>query len=60
MASVFLGNLKTVATEVKRYQIEDEVCSSWAALAAEEDSQGRVTGTLLVEAEEGRGGERGG
>ena len=32
--------------------------SSWAALAAEEDPQGRGIGTLLVEA--GAGGEGGG
>ena len=47
-----------------RSQIEDAVGSSWAALAAEEDPQGRGIGTLLVEAGaggEGRGGEgRGG
>ena len=35
--------------------------SSWAALAAEEDPQGREIGTLLVEAGAGgRGGGRGG
>ena len=32
--------------------------SSWAALAAEEDTQGRGKGTLLIEA--GAGGGRGG
>ena len=45
-------------------QIEDAVGSSWAALAAEEDPQGRGIGTLLVEAGagggEGRGRGRGG
>ena len=61
-----LEELKIVATEAKRSQIEDAVGSSWAALAAEEDPQGRGTGTLLVEAGaggggggEGRGGEGG-
>ena len=34
--------------------------SSWAALAAEEDPQGRGVGTLLVEAGAGGGGGRGG
>ena len=55
MASVLIKELKTVATEAKRSQIEDAVGSSWAALAAEDDPQGRGIGTLLVEA-----GERGG
>ena len=50
--------LKIVATEAKRSQIEDAVGSSWAALAAEEDLQGRGIGTLLVGA--GAGGGRGG
>ena len=58
--------LNIVATEAKRSQIEDAVGSSWAALAAEEDPQGRGIGTLLVEAGAGGGGgggegrERGG
>ena len=39
-------------------QIEGAVSSSWAALAAEEDSQGRGIGTLLVEAGAGGGGRR--
>ena len=59
MASALLEELKIVATEAKRSQIEDAVGSSWAALAAEEDSQGRGMGTLLVEAGAG-GAERGG
>ena len=59
MASALIEELKTVATEAKRSQIEDEVGSSWAALAAEEDSQGRGIGTLLVEAGEGEGRGRG-
>ena len=68
MASTLLEELKIVATEAKRSQIEDAVGSSWAALA-EEDPQGRGIGTLLVEAGaggrggggggEGRGGEEG-
>ena len=41
MASALIEELKTVATEAKRSQIEDAVGSSWAALAAEEDPQGR-------------------
>ena len=49
-----------MATEAKRSQIEDAVGSSWAALAAEEDSQGRGIGTLLVEAGAGGGGGEGG
>ena len=65
MASTLLEELKTVATEVKKSQIEVAVGSSRAVLAAEEDPQGRGIGTLLVEAgaggEWGRGGgDRGG
>ena len=45
-----------MATEAKRSQIGDAVGSSWAALAAEEDPQGRRIGTLLVEAGAGGGG----
>ena len=60
MASTLIEELKIVATEAKRTQIEDAVGSSWAALAAEEDPQGRGIGTLLVkrEQEEGGGGGR--
>ena len=58
MASALLEELKIVATEAKRSQIEDAVGSSWATLAAEEDPQGRGIGTLLVEA--GAGGRGGG
>ena len=60
MASALLEELKILATEAKRSQIEDAVGSSWAALAAEEDSQGRGIGTLLVEAGTGVGGRGGG
>ena len=66
VASALIEELKIVATEAKRSQIEDAVGSSWAALAAEEDPQGRGIGTLLVEAGAGGGGgggegrERGG
>ena len=61
MASALLEELKIVATEAKRSQIEDAVRSSWTALAAEEDPLGRGIGTLLVEAGAGgRGGGRGG
>ena len=60
MASALLEELKIVATEAKRSQIEETVGSSWAALAAEEDPQGRMIGTQLVEAGEGGGGGGGG
>ena len=56
MASANIEELKIVATEAKRSQIEDAVDSSWAALAAEEDPQVRGIGTLLVEAGAGGGG----
>ena len=59
MASALIEELKIVATEAKRSQTEDTVGSSWAALAAEEDPQGRGIGTLLVEAGAGGGGGRG-
>ena len=60
MASALLEELKIEATEAKRSQIEDAVGSSWAALAAEENPQGRGIGTLLVEAGAGGGGGEGG
>ena len=60
MASAFIEELKIVATEAKRTQTEDAVGSSWAALATEEDPQGREIGTLLVEAGAGGGGGGGG
>ena len=50
VASALIGELKTVATKTKISQIEDVVGNSWAALAAEEDPQGRGIRTLLVEA----------
>ena len=56
MASALIEELKIVATEAKRSQIEDAVGSLWAALAAEEDPQGKGIGTLLVEAGAGGGG----
>ena len=59
MASALIEELKTVAAEAKRSQIEDAVGSSWAALAAEEDAQGRGIGPLLVEAGAGGGGAEG-
>ena len=58
MASELLEELKIVATEAKRSQIEDAVGISWSALAAKEDPQGRGIETLLVEA--GAGGWGGG
>ena len=60
MASALIEELKIVAIEAKRNQIEDAVGSSWAGLAVEEDPQGRGIGTLLVDPEAGgRGGEGG-
>ena len=63
MASALIEELKTVAPEAKRSQIEGTVGSSWAALAVEENAERRGIGTLLVEAGaggvEGRGGEGG-
>ena len=59
MALALLEELKIVATEAKRSQIEDAVGSSWAALAAEDNPQGRGIGTLLVEAGAGGGGGEG-
>ena len=57
MASVLIEELKIVATEANKTQMEDALGSSWAALAAEENPQGTGIGTLLVEA--GAGGGRG-
>ena len=59
MAPALLEELKIVATAAKRSQIEDAVGSSWAALTAEEDPQGREIGTLLL-VEAGAGGGGGG
>ena len=61
MTSSLLEELKTMATEVKRSQIEDAVGSSWGTLAVEDDSQWSGIGTLLVQtrAGGGRGRERG-
>ena len=56
MASALIKELKIVATEAKRSQIEDAVGSSWATLAAEENPQGRGIGTLPVKAGAGGGG----
>ena len=58
MAPALIEELKIVATEAKRSQIEDTVGSSWAALTAEEDPQGREIGTLLL-VEAGAGGGKG-
>ena len=57
MASSLLEELKTVATEVKRSQIEDAVGSLWATLAVKDHSQWSGIGTLLVQT--GAGGGRG-
>ena len=59
MAPALIEELKIVATEAKRSQIEDTVGSSWAALTADEDPQGREIGTLLL-VEAGAGGGGGG
>ena len=64
MASALHEELKIVATEAKRSQIEDAVGSSWTALAAEEDPQGRGIGSRSGSrrrggGREGRGGEGG-
>ena len=59
MASALIEELKTVATEAKRSQIEDAVGTSCVTLATEEDPQGREIGTLLVEAGAGGGGRGG-
>ena len=69
MASALIEELKNVATEAKRSQIEDAAGSSSSALAAEEDPQGRGTGNSTSRSgsrrrggggeEEGRGGEGG-
>ena len=63
MASALPNELKTVATRIKKSQVEDAVGALWVALAANDDPQERGIGTLLVEmgAEGGgvrRGGER--
>ena len=60
MAAALFEELKTVTIEVKRNQIEDEVGSSWVALAVAEDPQGGGIGTLLVEAGAEGGTGRGG
>ena len=67
MASALLDELKSVATQVKRSQIEYAVGSSWVAPETKKDPQERGIGTLLVEVEvregwgwgrcEARGGE---
>ena len=57
MASAFLEEPKTVATDVERSRIKGAMESSWVALSAEEDPQGRGIGALLVEA--GTGGGKG-
>ena len=56
MASALTEELRTVATEAKRSQIKDAMGSSWTALAAEEDPQGRGMETLLVETGAGEAG----
>ena len=56
MAPALIHELNNVATEAKRSQIEDAVGSSWAALAAEEEPQGRGVGTPLIETGGGGGG----
>ena len=65
MASAIPGELKPVATKIKKSPVEDAVDALWAALAVKDDPRERGKGTLLVEmgAEGGgvrKGGERGG
>ena len=57
--SALIQELKTVATKANKSQIEDAVGGSLAALAVEEDPQGRGIRTLQVGWERG-GWERGG
>ena len=59
MASAFIKELITVATEAKKSKIDNAVGSSWAGLAAAEDPHWRGIGTLLVEAGAGGGGRGG-
>ena len=60
MASALTEELKAVATEAKRSQINYAMGSSWTALAAEEDPQGRETVYWSKrEQEEGGGGTAG-
>ena len=59
MTSALIEELKTVPTEAKGSQLENAVGSSWAALSAEEDSQGGGIGALLAEAGAGGGGAGG-
>ena len=62
MASALIEELKIVATEAERSQIENVSGSLWTTLAMEEDPRRRGTGTLLSKGEkeeegwEGRGG----
>ena len=62
MASALIEELKIVATEAERSQIENLSGSLWTTLAMEEGPRGRGTGTLLSKGEkeeegwEGRGG----
>ena len=58
MASALLKEVKAVATYVKRSQIVDAVSRLWAAVATEEDPQGRRIGTLLAKVGAERGGGR--
>ena len=59
MASALLEELKPVAAEVKRSQMEDTVGSSWATLAVEEDPKGRGVNNKLAEVGAGGGGGAG-
>ena len=59
MAPALLEELRTVATEVKRNQIENAVGSSWAAMVAKDGPQRRGIYILLVKARAGGGGWRG-
>ena len=60
MASSLLKELKAMATEVKKSQIDDSMGSSWETLSVEEDSQGKGLRTLLLKVGAGGGRGRGG
>ena len=60
MASALIEELKIVATEAKKSQIEDAVGSSWAALQTLLVEAGAGGGEGVGEGRERRGGERGG
>ena len=60
MVSALIEELKAVATEANKSQIEDAVGSPRAALAAEDYPRGRGIGAVLVESGARGGGGDGG